>query len=246
MRSSAWLICLISTAWLLPIQAAEAQDPLPLAKRLESGRSATESPVQTDNLERELVHAWQQYSRAFEYADYPQIAKHFTLPATFVDPSGQAENATDQSALIDWFRNVRENVQAGYKYSLIDHFRFQHLTPSICQLDVTYGRFNASYQRVHTGRGLYFFRKTTNGWRIYAIFALPTEPLQVSKGDHQISVETVYYTTGPQQGRAPDGKFPAGTVVTVLKEAGSYRLVESDSGIVGYVESGSVERIADQ
>jgi serpin B len=52
---------------------------------------------------------------------------------------------------------------------------------------------------------------------------------------HVIAADTAYYTTGPQQGRPPDGTFKAGTQVNVLKNAGSYTLVRSVDGIEAYV-----------
>ena len=52
---------------------------------------------------------------------------------------------------------------------------------------------------------------------------------------HVIAADTAYYTTGPQQGRPPDGTFKAGTQVNVLKNAGSYTLVRSADGIEAYV-----------
>ena len=57
----------------------------------------------------------------------------------------------------------------------------------------------------------------------------------VFRPSHVITAETEYYTTGPQQGRPPDGKFAAGTKVTVVEEAGSYVLVESEDWVKAYV-----------
>lgn len=58
---------------------------------------------------------------------------------------------------------------------------------------------------------------------------------------HVIATETEYYTTGPQQGRPPDGKFPAGTKVNIVQEAGSYTQVRSESGIEAYVSSDAIK-----
>ena len=63
-----------------------------------------------------------------------------------------------------------------------------------------------------------------------------------SEISHAIVAETEYYTTGPQQGRPPDGKFPAGTKVNVVEEAGSYVLVKSDGGVEAYVAADSVKQ----
>jgi hypothetical protein len=40
-----------------------------------------------------------------------------------------------------------------------------------------------------------------------------------SKFSHVIVADTEYYTTGPQQGRPPDGKFPAGTKVSIVEDS---------------------------
>ena len=63
-----------------------------------------------------------------------------------------------------------------------------------------------------------------------------------SRFSHVIVAETEYYTTGPQQGRPPDGKFPAGTEVSIVEEAGSYLLVQSDGGVEAYVAADAVEQ----
>lgn len=60
---------------------------------------------------------------------------------------------------------------------------------------------------------------------------------------HVIATETVYYKTGPQQGRPPDGTFKAGTKVTVIEKAGSYSLVRSGDGIEAYVASDALKKL---
>jgi serpin B len=57
-----------------------------------------------------------------------------------------------------------------------------------------------------------------------------------SESSHVIVAETEYYKTGPQQGRPPDGSFPAGTKVRM-----SYVLVKSEDGIEAYVVAGAVK-----
>ena len=59
---------------------------------------------------------------------------------------------------------------------------------------------------------------------------------------HVIVSETGHYFTGPQQGRPPDGKFAAGTKVSIVEEAGSYMLVKSEGGVEAYVAADSVKQ----
>lgn len=174
MRILCLLFTLSTVVNLLP-QTCRAQHGL----QIESGSPAEnhrgEAIRKASPNEAEVVHQWKQYSRAFEYADYQQIAKHFTYPATLIDASGQAVPAKDKEALIKKFRDIRENIQEGYKYSSLDTYQFHTYSDQACMVDATFGRFNDSYQRIYTGRCLYFFRNTNDGWKMFATIVLPRE-----------------------------------------------------------------------
>jgi hypothetical protein len=58
---------------------------------------------------------------------------------------------------------------------------------------------------------------------------------------HVVKQETDYYTSGPQQGSPPDGKFPPGTKVNVRRRTGGYSLVKAQDGTEGYVSSDALE-----
>jgi len=60
-----------------------------------------------------------------------------------------------------------------------------------------------------------------------------------------ICADTEYYTTGPQQGRPPDGKFSAGTKVKVIEKAGSYTLLRSENGVEAFVVSDDLTQIGE-
>jgi serpin B len=60
---------------------------------------------------------------------------------------------------------------------------------------------------------------------------------------HTIQAETPYYTSGPQQGRPPDGTLPTGTKVKLLREAGSYSQVQAESGVTAYVAGETLQEI---
>ena len=65
------------------------------------------------------------------------------------------------------------------------------------------------------------------------------EPGQVFT--HLVAIDTVYYLSGPQQARPPEGTLSAGTKVTLLKEAGSYCRIRSEGGIEAYVSTESLQ-----
>ena len=169
------LLFMLSTVVNMLTQTCRAQQVL----QIESGSSADNQGEQAigkaSQNEAEVVHQWKQYSRAFEYADYQEIAKHFTYPATLIDASGQAVPAKDKDALIKKFREIRENIQDGYKYSSLDTYQFHTYSDQACMVDATFGRFNDSYQRIYTGRCLYFYRNTNDGWKMFATIVLPRQ-----------------------------------------------------------------------
>ena len=60
---------------------------------------------------------------------------------------------------------------------------------------------------------------------------------------HVVTADTVYYLGGPQQARPPEGTFTAGTRVVLIRDAGSYGQVRSETGVEAYVSSGSLQPI---
>ena len=65
--------------------------------------------------EKQMIENWEEYSKAFEYADYQKIASYFTYPLTF----SLLENPqiiTNKKDLIAFYKQMRSSVQDGYKY----------------------------------------------------------------------------------------------------------------------------------
>lgn len=60
---------------------------------------------------------------------------------------------------------------------------------------------------------------------------------------HLVTAEEFYYLDGPQQARAPDGKFKKGTRVQLVQDSGSYSVVVSESGIRAYVSTASLKPV---
>ncbi len=75
---------------------------------------------------------------------------------------------------------------------------------------------------------------------------LKSSPTQRPQYTHIISYATVYYLSGPQQSRPPEGKFKAGQRVRLIQGAGSYSFVESENNISAYVLTDSLKRISPQ
>ena len=71
---------------------------------------------------------------------------------------------------------------------------------------------------------------------------MPKEQEVPLVADAVITSKTVYYVSGPQQSRPPEGEFAAGTRVTIAKMNGAYLLVTDKKGLTAWVSADSVSR----
>jgi hypothetical protein len=122
-----------------------------------------------ENLEKKIVSLWKNYSKAFEYKDYDKIASYFSYPSIF----GISNNPTilyNKKELIDRYVNTREkNIQEGYRYSLLEDYELIELSPNTSILKATYSRYNINYNKVYTGKGVYFYKRVNGDWKLYCI-----------------------------------------------------------------------------
>ena len=122
--------------------------------------------------EKQINENWEEYSKAFEYADYQKIASYFTYPLTF----SLLENPqiiTNKKDLITFYKQMRSSVQDGYKYSLLDKSRIVWLSKDAYIFDATYSRYNGEYKRIFQGRGIYMYKKIDNSWKMFSVSSLP-------------------------------------------------------------------------
>ena len=115
-------------------------------------------PMKKAFIEKQMIDNWKEYSKAFEYADYNKIASYFTFPLTFsiIDNPVIIENKKD---LISFYKEMRTNVQYGYKYSLLDKSKIIWLSKDVYMIDVIYSRYDKDYKRIFQGRGIYMYKK---------------------------------------------------------------------------------------
>ena len=122
--------------------------------------------------EKQIIENWEEYSKAFEYADYQKIASYFTYPLTF----SLLENPqiiANKKDLIAFYKQMRSSVQDGYKYSLLDKSRIVWLSKDAYIFDATYSRYDSDYKRIFQGRGIYMYKKIDNSWKMFSVSSLP-------------------------------------------------------------------------
>ena len=110
-----------------------------------------------------------EYSKAFEYKDYDKISEHFRYPVVFHHKSNPSI-LNNESELIKAYKNSRETIiQKGYKYSLLEKWELIKISKTIVILDASYSRFNNSYEKIYSGRGLYSYEIKNGNWKMSAV-----------------------------------------------------------------------------
>ena len=145
---------------------------LPIIALSQPGKQMNNEKMKKAAFEKRIIDKWQEYSKAFEYADYDKIVSYFTYPVTFsiLDNPRVINNQED---LIDVYKYMRSNVQDGYKYSILDKSRIIWLSKDVFMIDATYSRYDKDYKRIYQGRGMYMYKNVEEGWKIFSISSLP-------------------------------------------------------------------------
>jgi len=118
--------------------------------------------------EKKIIERWEEYSKAFEYSDFDKIKTYFTFPVT-ISLFDNPIVINDDDQLIKFYKQVRENVQDGYKYSKLKKSRVVWISKNICVLDAIYSRFNDNYENIFTGRGIYMYKKVSDSWKMFSM-----------------------------------------------------------------------------
>ena len=119
-------------------------------------------------VESTIINLWEEYSRAFEYSDFKKIKTYFTYPVT-LSLLGDPIIVKNEKDLIKFYKQIRTNVQAGYKYSKLEKSRIIWISKGICMLDATYSRFNKNYDKIFTGRGIYMYKRVDKSWKMFSM-----------------------------------------------------------------------------
>ena len=122
-------------------------------------------------IEAKIIDKWEEYSKAFEYSDFEKIKTYFTYPVT-LSVFGNPTILNNEKDLVKFYKQIRNQVQDGYKYSMLEKSRVIWISKEICMLDATYSRFNDNYKRIYTGRGIYMYKQIDKSWKMFSMSSI--------------------------------------------------------------------------
>ena len=122
-------------------------------------------------IEAKIIDKWEEYSKAFEYSDFEKIKTYFTYPVT-LSVFGNPTIINNEKDLVKFYKQIRNQLQDGYKYSMLEKSRVIWISKEICMLDATYSRFNDNYKRIYTGRGIYMYKRIDKSWKMFSMSSI--------------------------------------------------------------------------
>ena len=115
--------------------------------------------------ENDFLLKWEEYLKAFTDADYEKLGTQFHFPVSILLESPIV--LADKSTFIETIKFIREHkLQDGYAYSKTDSIQWVQLSESEGYIDAKYSRYNQKDNVIFQGRGLYFFKKLNEQWKI--------------------------------------------------------------------------------
>ena len=110
------------------------------------------------------------YVQDFIDNDFEGIASHFQTPVMRRSNwRAPTRIAMTPDELMDGYRDDKENIQEGYKYSTIDRLDVYKLASTVYYADADYTRFNDQDEIIFQGRSLYYFTNESGSWKMFAM-----------------------------------------------------------------------------
>ena len=114
---------------------------------------------------REIEKVYRAYIEDFIDNDFEGIASYFEPPVNF---KNFGIIAKDKLQVILVYKDIKDNIQAGYAYSNVDSLKIIK-KEDFYIADVIYSRFNLNDENLFTGNTLYEFKKTNDGWKMVSL-----------------------------------------------------------------------------
>jgi len=128
-------------------------------------------PVNQDDPNIEQIKGvFAAYNQDFIDNDFEGIASHFQTPVRIAQANALIAMTPDE--LMDIYRDIKTNIQEGYKYSTIDRLDVHRLASTVYYADADYTRYNDQDEIIFEGRGLYYFGNETGSWKMFAMGAV--------------------------------------------------------------------------
>ena len=121
------------------------------------------------NIEQ-IKDVYMAYVQDFIDNDLEGIASHFQTPVMRRSNwRAPTRIAMTPDELMEGYRDDKENIQEGYKYSTIDRLDVHKLASTVYYADADYTRFNDQDEIIFQGRSLYYFTNESGSWKMFAM-----------------------------------------------------------------------------
>ena len=112
-------------------------------------------------IKKTITHEWLTYSKSFELKDYNKIAEFFHYPVIL-----SGKSYSNKKTVMEEYKERREKVQPGYKYSLTDEIKFIKVSNELVIAELYYSRYNAKYEKLFSGSSIGTYKKLDGKWKM--------------------------------------------------------------------------------
>ena len=114
-----------------------------------------------EQIKKTITHEWLTYAKAFELKDYNKIAEFFHYPVIL-----SGKSYSNKKTVMEEYKERREKVQPGYKYSLTDEIKFIKVSNELVIAELYYSRYNAKYEKLFSGSSIGTYKKLDGKWKM--------------------------------------------------------------------------------
>lgn len=114
-----------------------------------------------EQIKKTITHEWLTYSKSFELKDYNKIAEFFHYPVIL-----SGKSYSNKKTVMEEYKERREKVQPGYKYSLTDEIKFIKVSNELVIAELYYSRYNAKYEKLFSGSSIGTYKKLDGKWKM--------------------------------------------------------------------------------
>ena len=114
-----------------------------------------------EQIKKTITHEWLTYSKSFELKDYNKIAEFFHYPVIL-----SGKSYSNKKTVMEEYKERREKVQPGYKYSLTDEIKFIKVSNELVIAELYYSRYNAKYEKLFSGVSIGTYKKLDGKWKM--------------------------------------------------------------------------------
>jgi hypothetical protein len=123
-------------------------------------------------IESSLKLVFEQYIEAFSIKDFAAVTKNYAIPALLVSP-GEPLFIGSNEMLTGLMQKLRGALPAEYSHTTLVNIELYQFSEKSAAAHITYDRCTNDNTPLSTEKGVYYFCKDAEQWKIFSVVLIP-------------------------------------------------------------------------